>query len=252
MDISSSIKEKLNEIEQVENVRVIMAVEAGSRAWGFASPDSDYDVRFIYARRLEDYLKLKPLRDVIEWQLDDVYDVSGWDLKKSLRLLYDANPTLHEWCGSPIVYMENDLAEPLRELTEEYFQPKKAMFHYLSMAKRNYDTHLTRDEVNLKKYFYALRPILAARWVEDFKAAPPMLFEALMDAELPTELVPIVEELLDVKVRTSELGTGSHIPDLDVFVTSQLEELMLVAECEQSQKYKWEKLDEYFRRAVMG
>ena len=84
MNITALIKQKLNEIEKIENVQIIMAVESGSRAWGFASPDSDYDVRFIYVREAEDYLKLKPLRDVIEWQLDEVYDISGWDLKKAL------------------------------------------------------------------------------------------------------------------------------------------------------------------------
>ena len=85
-DITAQIKNKLAQIEFTENAQVIMAVESGSRAWGFASPDSDYDVRFIYVRRPEDYIRLNPLRDVIEWQLDDVYDVSGWDLQKALRL----------------------------------------------------------------------------------------------------------------------------------------------------------------------
>ena len=82
MDMEQVIREKLAEIENKENVRIIMAVESGSRAWGFASPDSDYDVRFVYVRKLEDYLKLDKTRDVIEWQLDDTLDISGWDLKK--------------------------------------------------------------------------------------------------------------------------------------------------------------------------
>lgn len=252
MDIITAIKTKLNEIEQTENVRIILAVESGSRAWGFASPDSDYDVRFIYVRKNEDYLKLKPLRDVIEWQLDEVYDVSGWDLKKALQLLRDSNPTMHEWCNSPIVYKENEEAPLLRQLTSEHFLPKTALFHYLSMAKRNYRTHLTGEEVRLKKYFYVLRPILAGRWVMEHRTAPPMLFDELVEAQLPAELVPAVQKLVAEKKRTSELGTGKHIPELDAYIVEQLEEIQLAAEQEENLKNGWEKLDEFFRMAVLG
>lgn len=251
-DIEKSIKAKLNEIEQTENVRIIMAVESGSRAWGFASPDSDYDVRFIYVRNTEDYLKLVPGRDVIEWQLDDVYDVSGWDLKKALVLLHDSNPTLHEWCNSPIIYTENSLAVPFRKLTKECFLPKKALFHYLSMATRNYREYLIGEQVRIKKYFYALRPILAARWVARRRTAPPMLFEQLVDAELPVELASVVQDLITVKKQTPELGGGDHIPELDTFILSQLEEMRLAAEREENQKNVWDKLDEFFRMAVKG
>ena len=98
------IKDKLKEIEEKENVTIFMAVESGSRAWGFASPDSDYDVRFIYVRKKEDYLRLDAVRDVIDWQLDDVLDINGWDVKKALQLMHNSNPTIFEWCESPIVY----------------------------------------------------------------------------------------------------------------------------------------------------
>ena len=98
------IEQKLKEIEEKENVKIILAVESGSRAWGFASPDSDYDVRFIYVRETKEYLKLNEIRDVIEWQLDETLDISGWDIKKALKLLYKTNPTLFEWFSSPIVY----------------------------------------------------------------------------------------------------------------------------------------------------
>ena len=98
------IPEKIAEIEQKENVKILHCVESGSRAWGFSSPDSDFDVRFIYVRPKEFYLRLDQTRDVIEWQLDDVLDINGWDLKKALTLLYKSNPTLFEWNNSPIVY----------------------------------------------------------------------------------------------------------------------------------------------------
>ena len=106
---------KLHEIEKENNVKILLAVESGSRAWGFASPDSDYDVRFIYVRPKEDYLRLENVRDVIELPIDDVLDINGWDLQKTLRLLYKSNPTLFEWFSSPIVYLETDFADRFRK-----------------------------------------------------------------------------------------------------------------------------------------
>ena len=251
IDITAQIRNKLAEIEFTENVNVIMAVESGSRAWGFASPDSDYDVRFIYVRKPEDYIRLSPMRDVIEWQLDDVYDVSGWDLQKALRLTYDSNPSIHEWCSSPIVYMENELADPLRELAAECFIPKKSLYHYVSMAKHNYNTYLTDDEVRIKKYFYALRPVLAARWVADNGTAPPMLFEELVEAELSPDLLPAVKELVKVKKETSELGTGPKIPELDKYIREQMELMQEAADKAENRKNDWAKLEEFFRSAVL-
>lgn len=252
IDIINSIKEKLNEIEQAENIRIIMAVESGSRAWGFASPDSDYDVRFIYVRNTEDYLRLKPVRDVIEWQLDDVYDISGWDLKKALQLLHDSNPTMHEWCNSPIIYKENELAEPLRKLTREHFLPKKALFHYVNMAEHSFRTTLMGEEVRFKKYFYALRPILAAMWVAEKKTAPSMMFEDLVEAELPAELLPAVQRLLEIKKQISELGGGEQIPELNAFLQEQIDQMRVCAECEENRSNTWEALDDFFQMAVMG
>ena len=120
---------KLHEIEKENNVKILLAVESGSRAWGFASPDSDYDVRFIYVRPKEDYLRLENVRDVIELPIDDVLDINGWDLQKTLRLLYKSNPTLFEWFSSPIVYLETDFADRFRKIMGEYFSTKKRLYH---------------------------------------------------------------------------------------------------------------------------
>ena len=173
MDISSKmqnvIEEQLKEIEEKENVKIIYCVESGSRAWGFASPDSDYDVRFIYVRNKEDYLKLNKNRDVIEWRLDDVLDINGWDIQKALRLLYKSNPTLIEWSMSPIVYKTTPQWEKISGIVSQYFLEKTGVYHYLSMAKGNYREYLKTDEVKLKKYFYVIRPILACKWILDKK-----------------------------------------------------------------------------------
>ena len=128
MEMRKRILEELRKIEEKENVKIIIAVESGSRAQGFASPDSDYDVRFIYVREKADYLKLEGIRDVIEWQLDETLDINGWDIKKALQLLHKSNPTVYEWCASPIVYMEREEISWLKELLPKYFSVKKVCF----------------------------------------------------------------------------------------------------------------------------
>lgn len=185
MDMEQIIKEKLVEIENKENVRIIMAVESGSRAWGFASPDSDYDVRFVYVRNLEDYLKLEKTRDVIEWQLDDTLDISDWDLKKALQLMHESNPSIFEWCASSIVYRYSPAFEELREIRKEYYSKKKSLYHYWHMANSNYENYLQGEKVRIKKYFYVIRPLLVAKWIVDHGTQPPMLLRELLDAELP-------------------------------------------------------------------
>lgn len=152
------VPEKLAEIEETYHVKVLWAVESGSRAWGFASDDSDFDVRFIYKRKPEDYLKLNPDRDVIELPIDEIWDVSGWDLDKTLKLLNRSNPTLYEWMDSPIRYIESDFKERLQPLLDLCFSQKKMLYHYLSTAKSNAAQYLGKESVIPKKYFYVLRP----------------------------------------------------------------------------------------------
>ena len=154
---------KLEEIEKTKDVRILFAAESGSRAWGFASPDSDYDVRFIYMHPRDYYLKLEKIRDVIELPINELLDINGWDLNKTLRLLHSSNPTIFEWLTSPIVYKETPFAGEFRPVLKRYFSPKKGLNHYLSMAVGTYRGHLQGDTVKAKKYFYALRPILACR-----------------------------------------------------------------------------------------
>ena len=129
-DIKEEIADKLAEIEEKEKVQILYAVESGSRAWGVASPDSDYDVRFIYVRKKEDYLSVQEKRDVIEWQLDDVLDINGWDLKKTLVQFHKGNATLFEWANSPIIYKITDEWKAVYEGCKQYFSEKTALHHY--------------------------------------------------------------------------------------------------------------------------
>lgn len=224
-NINEIIMSKLSEIEQKENVKILHCVESGSRAWGFPSPDSDYDVRFIYVRDRDFYLKLEKTRDVIEWQLDDTLDINGWDLQKTLRLLYSSNPTVFEWNNSPIVYKTTDEWADLGGIIESCFDMKAGIYHYLNTAKNNYKAYFKADTVKLKKYFYVLRPLLAANWICDKQTPPPVLFSELIGSELDDELRPAVQSLLEIKLRTSEVGEGKRISELDRYISSQFEKL---------------------------
>ena len=155
-DIEKEIREKLSEIEAKEGVRILHAVESGSRAWGFASPDSDYDVRFVYVRPMEDYLRLDEPRDVIEWQLDEVLDINGWDLKKALHQLAKGNATLFEWIGSPIVYRTTPEWGKIAETSKQYFSEKTAVYHYYGTANSTLQGYLMGDTVRYHTFLMAV------------------------------------------------------------------------------------------------
>lgn len=219
------IKLKLKEIDKRENVKILHCIESGSRAWGFASPDSDYDVRFIYVRPKEFYLRLDKTRDVIEWQLDDTLDINGWDISKALRLLYKSNPTLFEWDSSPIVYKTTDEWSKISDIINQYFVSKSGLYHYLSMAKRNFREYLKGETVRLKKYFYVLRPLLACIWILAEGTPPPMLFSTLMDKYLDESIKPDVEKLLELKVNKSEMDEGKRLDRLNEYIDQNIKEI---------------------------
>ena len=241
------IPEKLAEIEKRENVRILHCVESGSRAWGFASPDSDFDVRFIYVRPKDFYLRLDKTRDVIEWQLDEVLDINGWDLQKALVVLHKSNPTLFEWNNSPIVYKTTPEWKAISDIISHYFQQKSGLYHYLSTAKSNYREYLHGETVRLKKYFYVLRPLLACRWILEKQTPPPMLFTELADACLDKTLVPAVNELLRLKMNTPELGEGKRIDIINDYLDASIAEIEeLLKDYTSDESKSWEELNNTF------
>lgn len=245
------IKEKIKEIEERENVKVILAVESGSRAWGFDSQDSDYDVRFIYIRERDEYLKLEGIRDVIEWQLDDTLDINGWDIQKALKLLYKSNPILFEWCSSPIIYHETSEADKLRELLPTYFSNKKLLYHYWNMAKTNYHKYLKGEKVKAKKYFYVLRPILAANWVLKYNSTPPMEFVKLINDGLRDDLKPIVYDLLEKKKAMNELDLVDKIDLLNQYIEESIDNLEEQAQNSLDKNDNtWDPLNEFFLKVI--
>lgn len=223
------ICQKLKEIEAKERVDILYAAESGSRAWGFASPDSDYDVRFIYLRRIEDYLKIDRPRDVIEYQRDETLDISGWDLLKALRLLRKSNPTLFEWSNSPAVYVSSPAWEQLQQVLNRYFSSTASIYHYMHMASGNYRTYLKGELVRVKKYLYVIRPILACKWILNHCSPPPMLFASLVKEELEESLRPLITALLEKKKTASEMEVMPRIDALNRYIEQNLSALEVQA-----------------------
>ena len=217
-NVRQRIEAKLAEIEGQGSARIILAVESGSRAWGFPSSDSDYDVRFIYARRLDWYLSIEKRRDVIECPIVDDLDISGWDIRKALQLLLKSNSTLVEWLTSPIRYREDEpAANALRDLAQSAEFQFPARFHYLRLGHSQFESNIAgRDAVRLKKYFYSLRPALSLRWLRTRSGWPPMDLPSLRDGlELDREVCDAIDELTVLKARQGESGTGDRIEVLD-------------------------------------
>jgi predicted nucleotidyltransferase len=223
--VRAQIMDSLRALEHQHDVKVLFACESGSRGWGFASPDSDYDVRFIYVNRPAWYLSVDPRRDVIELPISGDLDINGWDLRKALQLLKRSNPTLLEWLRSPIVYME-DVATMARfqNLAETSFSSLRGYHHYVSMAKKNFREYLKGEVVRYKKYLYVLRPLLAARWIREGRGVPPMRFAELAQATVRNDAVlDELNRLLEVKMRAGEGATSPRWPAIHAFIESELQ-----------------------------
>ena len=224
------IQTEIDRIEKEEDVRILYACESGSRAWGFESKDSDFDVRFIYLHPPTWYLTIQKKRNVIERPIHDDLDISGWDLPKALDLFRKSNPPLLEWLQSPIIYRETGTARNrLRNLLPRYYSPISCMYHYLHMAQGNNREYLQGKKVWVKKYFYVLRPVLACLWIEQNLGIVPTEFNVLVDHLVTDPLLrEAINELLNKKRTGQELDQGECIPVISEFIDQQLSRLTTV------------------------
>lgn len=227
--VRAEIVARLDRVEAEEGVRILLAVESGSRAWGFPSRDSDYDVRLVYVHAQDWYLSVDAdrRRDVIERPIADEIDLAGWDARKAFRLFAKSNPPLLEWLSSPILYRERlDFRNRLRALLPTYYAPTASLYHYLHMANGNYRDYVRGPVVWLKKYFYILRPLLAIRWIEQGRGPVPMLFtDLLVTVEAQPPLIEAIRVLRDRKMSGEELDRGPAIPVISDFCESELARL---------------------------
>jgi predicted nucleotidyltransferase len=248
--MKQEISKELIRLEQQHNIKILFAVESGSRAWGFESTDSDWDVRFIYIHNSDWYLSIDDRKDSIEEMRPNDIDLSGWELRKALKLFRKSNPPLLEWLSSPIIYSENySTAERLRKLTQVYFSPKSCMHHYLNIATPNFKDYLQKDNVKVKKYFYALRPIMACMWIESNKTMPPMEFHKLMDAHVGNQaLKQEINNLLERKRSGQELNLEPRIKLINDFLQEKIDYYSdLVKQYGTIEQANTDKLNELFR-----
>jgi predicted nucleotidyltransferase len=225
------VLDALVRIEEERNVRVLHACESGSRAWGFPSRDSDFDVRFIYVHQRDWYLSVEQSRDVIELPIADELDVSGWELRKALRLLRKSNPPLLEWLKSPLVYREDSVFHAeFESLAATFYSPRRCFAHSLHMAFANWRDYLRgREQVSMKKYLYVFRPLLACRWIERKLGQVPMLFSELVAGVLDEADVRVaLDELVARKQAGVELALSSPIETLSQFIEVELSRLEAV------------------------
>lgn len=247
------ILRKLEEIEQREGVTILHAVESGSRAWGVESPDSDYDVRFIYIRPLEAYLQLQELRDVIEWELDDVMDINGWDLRKTLIQFHRGNATLFEWADSPVVYKTTPQWSQICETAKGWFSTKAALHHYRGTACGTYNEFLQGDMVRYKKYIYALRPLLACKYIEAHHTIPPVRFDELLKQELPEALRQEIDRMLEIKAQTDEKALNPRLPVIHAYIQEELKRLEeRLKTMPDDRRQDWDPLNDLFRNLLQG
>jgi uncharacterized protein len=247
------ISQVLLQIEDEHNVRIIYACESGSRAWGFASQDSDFDVRFIYIHPRDSYLSIADKRDVIEMPADGLLDINGWDIRKTLQLLRRSNSPLMEWLVSPIKYrcME-DAVNPLLVLSKKAFLPESSFHHYLSMSRNNLSKVQDTETPGIKSYLYALRSILCCKWIKMFGSQPPMLIDELLSIFLPDtgdEIRRYVDKIIRMKKDGMELTKIDRSAIFEDYLMNQLSELSLCS-FKKTAKEALESFDVLFRKML--
>jgi len=253
-NIKKEILRRIKEAEEEHEVRVLYAIESGSRAWGFESPNSDYDVRFIYAHPKDWYVAvdLEDKRDVIEYEIIDEIDINGWDVRKALKLFWKSNPAFVEWIQSPIIYIDDKkFAHKARQLLNDIYSVEKGIYHYRSMAKTNYRGYLKKDIVPLKKYFYVLRPLLSIMWLEKYRKPAPIEFEKLRSLiDSGSSLDIEIAKLLERKRKSLEKELLPAIPELNLFIEAELKRLENYQESPDLDESRIELLNSFFRATV--
>ncbi len=253
--VEKQILDKLAGIEADHDVRILFAVESGSRAWGFPSPDSDYDARFVYARSTDWYLSINPGRDVIELPIEGDLDINGWDIQKALGLLLKPNPVLLEWLSSPVRYRwRDDVCSQLSDLSKKIAHNRACFHHYIGVGEGSFARTIAgKDQVSIKKYFYVLRPAMALRWLRMHPdIIPPMNFQELMrGVDLSSGLTGLIEDLLAKKRVTKEMGEAPRVAELDDFVLAEFEQAKsAVQNASKAEKQNEQEANDLFRSIV--
>ena len=246
-----TIIDKLKTIENEHKIDILFAVESGSRAWGFPSTDSDYDVRFIYKRRVEDYLKINEIDDFIDFEIENELDFKAWDIQKVLRLMLKSNASILEYLQSPIHYIINEVFEKeLFDLAESQFNPQKVARHYLGITTRKLIEIEHSNKLNLKNLFYALRSVLAAKWIIEEKTLPPMEFKKL-DYLIKNESISAkIKDYLKLKYTVDESFLISKDIELINWIIELNENLKSKTEFLPKIEFDKKRIDDFFLKTI--
>jgi predicted nucleotidyltransferase len=244
------VEKKLQQIEKEHGIKILYSCESGSRAWGFPSPDSDYDVRFIYTRQLEDYLTIQSKKDHLSFPINDELDIYGWDISKVLQLITKSNTTPFEWLQSPVIYKEDvTFKEELWQLSQNYFCPRSNIHHYLGVARGAMET-MQEEEIKIKKLFYVLRPLLAALWCAERDTIAPMSIFPLMDL-LSVDLCRKILSLIDLKSTAAEGYLIKIDEDLKSFIDITFDYCMEASTQMERKSFDIEEGDVFFRKTIL-
>ena len=242
---------KLKEVAAEHTIKMLFACESGSRGWQFASTDSDYDVRFIYTRPYKYYLSVQERKYDLHFPITDELDMYGWDIRKVLQLIYKSNTTPFEWLQSPIVYIQNEeFQKAIWQLCQHYFSQRSNMHHYLGIARGALDAIAQDGEMKIKKLFYVLRPLLAAKWCWLQNGIAPMSIEPLM-AILPTRLQTEVYDLIKIKATAAESFAITISAGLQSFINDEMSNLQEVAADLEKRYFDVRQLDDFFVQTII-
>lgn len=247
--MKEKIIQYLKQLESEKDIKILLACETGSRAWGFPSPDSDYDVRFIYKHQTKWYLSLNERKDTIERMFENnELDLSGWDLKKSLNLLRKSNPPLLERIQSPIIYISDDnFLAGMNDLAKFNYSKIATIHHYLSMAKKMYSEIKDQDTIKLKKLFYALRTATACKWIEEKETIPPIVFQTMLEQlEFGVLLKQQIFELIELKATKNENYFHHQETEINSFIETCILQADSIANSLPSAKCNLEDLNSFF------
>jgi uncharacterized protein len=248
--VRNTILEKLTKIEEKFGVTILYAAESGSRAWGFPSPDSDYDVRFIYVRPIHYYLSVMERADTLAVPISEELDIYGWDLRKILQLLRKSNTTAFEWLQSPIVYREvPNFKADLWALCPQYFDAKANLHHYLGIAKTAFSTMENDNQIKIKKLFYVLRPLLCAKWIIEKNEIAPMNIEPLLTL-LPSEILVKVENLIKIKENAVEAQLITLDLDIKTYIDFEFENCQNIISSLPKSNFEIDALDDFFLKIL--
>lgn len=247
------IGQKLDAVKTELGIRILYACESGSRAWGFASADSDYDVRVIYTWPKERYLGILPPNDTFDRGIDaENIDLSGWDIRKALTLFRKSNGPLYEWLYSPIVYFEEtEIISEWRALTNRFFVPGNSIAHYLGLSTKIHRRIQEDGNVTAKKYLYVLRSLLSAASVLENCVPPAVDFKLLRtQLDIPKDVTEQIEAMIAQKSEGLESDPISRSSVLDAYIENQMQTIKESASNLPTELGPIEALDEFCRSVI--